>query len=76
MKQIIKLMVNGAEQESTVQTHHTLLEVLRRDFKLFGAREGCGIGMCGACTGAGLVGFILPHSQIMPPLMEIICPVI
>ncbi len=50
MKQIIKLKVNGAERESTVQTHHTLLEVLRRDLKLFGAREGCGIGMCGACT--------------------------
>ncbi len=50
MKQIVRLKVNGAEQESTVQTHHTLLEVLRRDFKLFGAREGCGIGMCGACT--------------------------
>jgi carbon-monoxide dehydrogenase small subunit len=24
--------------------------VLRRDFKLFSVREGCGIGMCGACT--------------------------
>jgi len=33
-----------------VQTHHTLLDVLRRDFKLFSVREGCGIGMCGACT--------------------------
>jgi carbon-monoxide dehydrogenase small subunit len=50
MKQIIKLKLNGAEQEATVRTHHTLLEVLRGTFKLFGAREGCGIGMCGACT--------------------------
>ena len=33
-----------------MQTHHTLLDVLRRDFKLFSVREGCGIGMCGACT--------------------------
>jgi aerobic carbon-monoxide dehydrogenase small subunit len=33
-----------------VQTHHTLLDVLRKDFKLFSVREGCGIGMCGACT--------------------------
>lgn len=50
MKQIVKLKVNGVEQEATVQTHHTLLETLRAEFKLFGAREGCGIGMCGACT--------------------------
>ncbi len=33
-----------------MQTHHTLLDVLRKDFKLFSVREGCGIGMCGACT--------------------------
>jgi aerobic-type carbon monoxide dehydrogenase small subunit (CoxS/CutS family) len=50
MKQIIKLKVNGTEEEMAVQTHHTLLEVLRAEYKLFGAREGCGIGMCGACT--------------------------
>jgi carbon-monoxide dehydrogenase small subunit len=50
MKQIIKLKVNGSEEEKGVHTHHTVLEVLRAEFKLFGAREGCGIGMCGACT--------------------------
>ncbi len=50
MKQIIELKVNGLAQEVAVEPHHTLLEVLRRDFKLFGVREGCGIGMCGACT--------------------------
>jgi carbon-monoxide dehydrogenase small subunit/isoquinoline 1-oxidoreductase alpha subunit/xanthine dehydrogenase YagT iron-sulfur-binding subunit len=33
-----------------VEPHHTLLDVLRRDFDLMGVREGCGIGMCGACT--------------------------
>jgi aerobic-type carbon monoxide dehydrogenase small subunit (CoxS/CutS family) len=50
MKQIIRLKVNGNEEEKAVHTHHTLLEVLRAEYKLFGAREGCGIGMCGACT--------------------------
>src|SRR5512144_343652 len=50
MKQIVKLKVNGVEDEKAVQIHHTLLEVLRSEYKLFGAREGCGVGMCGACT--------------------------
>lgn len=50
MRQIVKLKVNGLEQEVAVRPHETLLEVLRHEFKLFGAREGCGIGMCGACT--------------------------
>lgn len=50
MKQIVRLKVNGSEEEKAVHTHHTLLEVLRAEYKLFGAREGCGIGMCGACT--------------------------
>ena len=50
MKKLVKLKVNGWEQEVAVATHHTLLDVLRREFKLFSVREGCGIGMCGACT--------------------------
>jgi aerobic-type carbon monoxide dehydrogenase small subunit (CoxS/CutS family) len=50
MKKLVTLNVNGWEQEVAVQTHHTLLDVLRKDFKLFSVREGCGIGMCGACT--------------------------
>lgn len=50
MKKIVRLRVNGWEREVAVQPHHTLLDVLRREFKLFSVREGCGIGMCGACT--------------------------
>jgi carbon-monoxide dehydrogenase small subunit/isoquinoline 1-oxidoreductase alpha subunit/xanthine dehydrogenase YagT iron-sulfur-binding subunit len=50
MREIVKLKVNGLEKEVAVGTHQTLLEVIRQEFKLFGAREGCGIGMCGACT--------------------------
>ncbi|HEY7066281.1 MAG TPA: (2Fe-2S)-binding protein [Chloroflexota bacterium] len=44
------LRVNGAEHQLTVATHHTLLEVLRDQLRLLSVREGCGIGMCGACT--------------------------
>ena len=46
----IRLRVNGREERVRARSHHTLLQVLRDQLKLFGAREGCGIGMCGACT--------------------------
>jgi len=47
---VIQLRVNGREHRVRVRTHHTLLEVLRNELHLFSVREGCGIGMCGACT--------------------------
>jgi aerobic-type carbon monoxide dehydrogenase small subunit (CoxS/CutS family) len=50
LKTIAKLRVNGLEEEVAVEAHYTLLDVLRRHFKLFGVREACGIGMCGSCT--------------------------
>lgn len=50
MKQQVELNVNGRDYELEVQSHHTLLWVLRDHLKLFGVREGCGVGMCGACT--------------------------
>lgn len=50
MKRDISLHINGRDYLTTLHTHHTLLEVLRDQFQLYGAREGCGVGMCGACT--------------------------
>jgi aerobic-type carbon monoxide dehydrogenase small subunit (CoxS/CutS family) len=46
----IRLQVNGREYELAVAVDRTLLDVLREELNLVGAREGCGIGMCGACT--------------------------
>jgi aerobic-type carbon monoxide dehydrogenase small subunit (CoxS/CutS family) len=69
MKQIVKLKVNGVEEEKALQTHHTLLEVLRAEYKLFGAREGCGIGMCGACT-VLLDGQPISSCLLLAPLAE------
>jgi aerobic-type carbon monoxide dehydrogenase small subunit (CoxS/CutS family) len=48
--QALRLSVNGHERVVVAGAHHTLLEVLRRELDLVGAREGCGVGMCGACT--------------------------
>jgi 4-hydroxybenzoyl-CoA reductase subunit gamma len=50
MKRELTLRINGREQQVDVPTHHTLLEVPRAELDLVGAREGCGVGMCGACT--------------------------
>jgi carbon-monoxide dehydrogenase small subunit/isoquinoline 1-oxidoreductase alpha subunit/xanthine dehydrogenase YagT iron-sulfur-binding subunit len=50
MNVTVELRVNGVTATVEAATHHTLLEVLRNELKLFGAREACGIGMCGACT--------------------------
>lgn len=46
----ISLHVNGRNYKLEIEPHHTLLYVLRNHLKLYGAREGCGVGMCGACT--------------------------
>ena len=43
------LNVNGSRHEVEAGTR-TLLEVLRDDLGLVGTKEGCGVGMCGACT--------------------------
>jgi aerobic-type carbon monoxide dehydrogenase small subunit (CoxS/CutS family) len=46
----LKLHVNGTARDAHVQPWATLLDVLNRTLRLTGTREGCGVGMCGACT--------------------------
>ncbi len=45
----IKIKINGTDREIEAGAR-TLLAVLRDDLGLVGVKEGCGIGMCGACT--------------------------
>jgi 4-hydroxybenzoyl-CoA reductase subunit alpha len=47
---LITLTVNGREHAVAVKPNTTLLHVLRDDLGLTGAKEGCGLGDCGACT--------------------------
>ena len=46
----IELRVNGVPYQVRIEPHRTLLEVLREELFLTGAKEGCGMGDCGACT--------------------------
>ncbi len=50
MKYKVNFILNNEEIEHYVDTHYTLLRMLREDFDLTGAKEGCGAGECGACT--------------------------
>jgi len=49
-KRLIELRINGESFEVAVESQRTLLEVLREDLGLTGAKEACGTGECGACT--------------------------
>ncbi len=46
----INFTLNGESVSAQVAPHHTLVEVLRDEFALYGARESCGQGLCGCCT--------------------------
>ena len=47
---MIKLTVNGQAHQVDVDPDTPLLYVLRNDLALNGAKFGCGLGQCGACT--------------------------
>jgi carbon-monoxide dehydrogenase small subunit len=44
------ITINGRKREFDVPTSTLLLNLLRDDLGLTGAKYGCGIGECGACT--------------------------
>jgi carbon-monoxide dehydrogenase small subunit/xanthine dehydrogenase small subunit len=46
----LKLMINGELRVVEVHPMKRLLDVLREDVQLKGAKEGCGEGECGACA--------------------------
>ncbi|MGE5335139.1 MAG: (2Fe-2S)-binding protein [Nitrososphaerota archaeon] len=46
----IELSVNGRTFALSVEPRRTLLDALREDLHLTGAKSGCNMGQCGACT--------------------------
>jgi carbon-monoxide dehydrogenase small subunit len=49
-KQLLSMTVNGDPVDVAVTPSATLLEVLRDQLGLYGVKEGCSEGVCGACT--------------------------
>ena len=68
MKNTLRFILNGHPQEVEVSPDTTLLQLLRDHFQLTGAKEGCGVGECGACTvmvdGRALSACLLPALEV------------
>ncbi len=47
---VIVLNVNGEDHMLVVEPNELLINVLRNELGLTGAKYGCGTGQCGACT--------------------------
>ena len=50
MNVTVELTINGQEKTLTTDSQRPLLDVLREDLGLTGAKYGCGDGRCGACS--------------------------
>jgi len=46
----VNIVINGRERSFDIEPTKLLLNLLRDDLGLTGAKYGCGIGECGACT--------------------------
>ncbi len=46
----IQLQVNGTSVSREIVDNRLLIDFLRYDLDLTGTKEGCGVGVCGACT--------------------------
>lgn len=66
---IVAFTLNGAEARVDVEAHTMLLEVLRDEFGLTGARGTCGVGLCGACT-VLIDGAAVSSCILMAPLAD------
>ena len=50
MAQHINLRINGEERQVAAPARRLLVDLLRYDLGLTGTKEGCSVGVCGACT--------------------------
>jgi carbon-monoxide dehydrogenase small subunit len=50
MTHTIQMRVNGKDYTADVPPQRLLIDCLRYDLGLTGTKEGCSVGVCGACT--------------------------
>ncbi|MEX1308331.1 MAG: xanthine dehydrogenase subunit XdhC [Eubacteriales bacterium] len=50
MEQTITFTINDEERTMNIKPGQSLLELIREDLGLTGAKQGCGVGECGACA--------------------------
>jgi aerobic carbon-monoxide dehydrogenase small subunit len=50
MTHTIRMQVNGKDYRVDVPSQRLLIDCLRYDLGLTGTKEGCSVGVCGACT--------------------------
>jgi len=50
MTHTIRMQVNGKDYTAEVPAQRLLIDCLRYDLGLTGTKEGCSVGVCGACT--------------------------
>lgn len=63
----LRVTVNGQPHSVTVPANRLLVHVLREDLALTGTKEGCSVGVCGACS--VLVDGVLLSSCLLPAVM-------
>jgi len=50
MTHTVRMQVNGKDYTVDVPSQRLLIDCLRYDLGLTGTKEGCSVGVCGACT--------------------------
>src|SRR5438128_8131291 len=63
----LRFELNGAQRELSVAAHVRLIDLLRDDLGLTGTKEGCSVGVCGACS--VLVDGQLVSACLLPAVM-------